>query len=520
MPGLTQIGVATNAAQAGGRVEPFILVIFGASGDLTRRKLIPAVLGLFRDGLLPAKVRIVGYGRTEMDDATFRQHLQDSARRHSSRPWNEQAWEAFARVLSYQRGEYGRAEDFARLRERLERTAAELDMPPNYLFYMSTPPGQFEPVAEQLARAGLARRPRGAGWSRIVAEKPFGEDLASARRLNGLLLEHFDERQIFRIDHYLGKETVQNLLVLRFANGIFEPIWNRRHIAHVQITVAETAGVGSRASYYERAGALRDMFQNHLMNLLCLVAMEPPATMAADDVRNEKVKVLRALRPVPPQCAAFGVVRAQYGPGQIKGEPVRGYLEEPGVSGDSMTETYVAMRVHIDNWRWTGVPFYLRTGKRLRRRLSEIVIQFHTVPQVLFNAPPLGPQQPNLLGIRIQPDEGVSLQVQLKQPGPAMRTHPYALDFTYAETFGAPAPEAYERLLLDAAAGDSTLFIRSDEIEAAWAFVSPVLEGCDRQAGRRLPSYPAGSWGPKEADELIAADAARWIVPYIRIDRE
>jgi glucose-6-phosphate 1-dehydrogenase len=513
MPGVEHVSLSavTGKSHTGG---PFVLVIFGASGDLTQRKLIPAVFGLFCDKLLDEKVHVVGFARTQLSDEQFRQRLAESTQKYSDRPWDAQAWDRFAGRLTYHTGSYDRAEDFAHLRQRLEQLTRELDMPSNYLFYLSTPPEQFSLVARQLDDAGLSRRGGNSseGWSRIVTEKPFGTDLESARRLNKELLQHFDERQIFRIDHYLGKETVQNLLVLRFANAIFEPMWNYKYVDHVQITVAETVGVGSRASYYDQSGALRDMLQNHMMNLLCLVAMEPPTTLGADDVRNEKVKVLRALRPIPPDCAMYGVVRAQYAAGQIDGKDVPGYLWEPGVNPDSMTETYVALKVNIDNWRWSGVPFYLRTGKRLPRRITEIVIQFRPVPQVLFNAPPLGPQQPNLLIVRIQPDEGVSLRFQVKQPGQAMQTHAYTMDFSYAQLFGRRAPEAYERLLLDAAAGDSTLFIRSDEIEAAWTFVSPILAGCDLLRRQRLPQYPAGSWGPKQADELIANEGARWIV--------
>ena len=510
MPGVTEVSVSA-AAQKPRTAQPFILVIFGASGDLTQRKLLPAVLGLYRDGLLDEKMRVVGFARTELDDGQFRRRLAEATEKYSDRPWDAQAWERFAGRLFYVRGNYDQPDDFTQLRRRLEQIAAESGSPRNYLFYLSTPPEQFARVAEQLDKAGLARR-QGEGWSRLVTEKPFGEDLESARELNRRLREHFDERQIFRIDHYLGKETVQNLLVLRFANSLFEPVWNHKYVDHVQITVAETVGVGSRASYYDHAGALRDMVANHIMNLLCLIAMEPPASLGADDVRNEKVKVLRALRPIPPDCAVYGVVRAQYGPGQIDGKPVAGYLQEKGVSPDSRTETYVAMKVNIDNWRWSGVPFYLRTGKCLPRRVTEILIQFRPVPQVLFNAAPLGPQQPNLLVVRIQPDEGISLQFQVKLPGAAMQTHAYTMDFSYAQVFGRQAPEAYERLLLDAAAGDSTLFIRSDEIEAAWSFLSPVLAGCDLLHSLRLPQYPAGTWGPPQADELIANEGARWFI--------
>jgi glucose-6-phosphate 1-dehydrogenase len=429
------------------------------------------------------------------------------------RPLDDARLARFTAMLSYQVGQYGRAEDFDRLRERLDAAVAERHMPANYLFYCSTPPEQFVDVARNLGRAGLSRPGAAESpWSRIVVEKPFGYDLATARSLDAQIREAFDERQIFRIDHYLGKETVQNLLVLRFANSLFEPIWTQKYVDHVQITVAETLGVGTRGSYYDRTGALRDMVQNHLMNILALVAMEPPSSLHGDAIRNEKVKLLRALRPIPPDCVGYGVVRAQYSAGTIAGETVPGYLDEPGVPADSQTETFVAFKTFIDNWRWSGVPFYLRTGKRLPTTVSEVAIHYRSVPQVLFNAPPQGPMQPNVLVIRIQPDEGISLQFQVKRPGPAMRIAPYRMHFSYADAFEAAPPQAYERLLLDAAAGDATLFLRNDEIDAAWQFVTPILEGCDLQARHKLPSYHAGTWGPEQADRLIAAEGNRWQV--------
>jgi glucose-6-phosphate 1-dehydrogenase len=516
MLGVKSVSVSARQSRANGE-EPFVLVIFGASGDLAHRKLIPSVYGLHCEGLLPKKHFVVGFARSGMTDDAFRDGLRESVKRYSRVPLDEQKWREFASRIVYLRGEYDKEDDFIRLGGLLADLTAKEAMPANCLFYLATPPDQFAQVAEQLGKAGLGgRNSSGAaarGWRRIVTEKPFGRDLASAEALNLALRRVFDEKNIFRIDHYLGKETVQNLMVLRFANSIFEPIWNQKYIDHVQITVSETLGVERRGAYFDRSGAMRDMLQNHMMNLLCLVAMEPPATLAADAIRNEKVKVLQALRPIPPDCVGFGVVRAQYAAGQVDGRPVAGYLQEPGVASDSLTETFVALKLDVDNWRWAGVPFYLRTGKRLAKRVTEIVIQFKSVPQVLFNAPPAAPLQPNLLVVRIQPDEGVSLQFQVKQPGAATRIHPYTMDFTYAGVFGSAAPDAYERLLLDAATGESTLFIRSDEIEAAWRFVTPVLKGCDREPGKRLPQYAPGSWGPAEADRLVASAGHRWHEP-------
>ena len=520
MPGLTEVSVSASAARPAA-AGPFVLIIFGASGDLAHRKLIPAVYELFCAGLWPEEALVVGYARSDKSDDAFRNGLRETLNELRPTPVAQDRWERFASRTIYHRGRYDSEEDFARLRQRLAGMTAEAGIPQNYLFYLATPPEQFPVVAEQLGRAGLARRSGGGGdeaaWSRIVTEKPFGNDLASARQLNRALRHAFKEEQIYRIDHYLGKETVQNLLVLRFANSIFEPLWNYKYIDHVQITVAESLGVAGRGRYYDASGALRDMVQNHMMNLLCLVAMEPPTSLSADAVRNEKVKVLEALRPIPANCAAFGVVRAQYAAGEFAGDPTAGYLDEPGVPADSLTETYAALKLNVDNWRWAGVPFYLRTGKRLARRVTQIAIQFKAVPQVLFNHPPYGPMQPNILVVRIQPDEGISLQFQVKQPGPTTRIHPYTMEFGYADAFGGGAGDAYQRLLLDAAVGDSTLFMRSDEIDAAWRFVTPVLQGCDLRGGRRLATYTPGSWGPAEADTLIAAEGHRWHVAAPRL---
>ena len=503
--------------------EPFTLVIFGASGDLAHRKLLPAVYDLWREGLLPPAFAIVGFARTAKADEAYRAELAESVRQFARRGKDvAEHWDDFARCVRYVAGSYDDPAAFQALRKSLEEDAARESRPANVLFYLATPPGAFAGIVRQLSDSGLARRgaaasppgaagePSAAGWSRIIIEKPFGHDLASARDLNARVLEAFAEEQIYRIDHYLGKETVQNILVLRFANSLFEPLWNQKYVDHVQITVSETVGVERRGSYYDHAGALRDIVQNHMMHLVSLVAMEPPLSLAADSVRDEKVKVLKSLRPLAPCDVPEHVVRGQYAAGQVRGQAVPAYRREEGVAPDSTTETYVAMKLLIDNWRWAGVPFYVRTGKVMPVRITEISIHFKSIPQVLFGAPPRGPVQPNVLAIRIQPNEGISLRFEVKVPGPAMRIEPFQMDFGYADAFGRAAPDAYERLILDAALGDSTLFTRGDEVDAAWQFLAPILEGCREPALREPALYPAGSWGPPEADALLFADGRRW----------
>jgi glucose-6-phosphate 1-dehydrogenase len=481
--------------------EPFTLIIFGASGDLTARKLIPAVYNLFKESLLPEKFSIIGFARHEYNDDSFRRHLRQGLTKYlSAEKVAEESWQRFAQNIYYNQGNYDNPPDYQSLKQTIEQKAHAKNIPTNCLFYLATPPAAVTTIVGQLRQAGLARRnSEKLPWSRLIVEKPFGHDLDSARKLNHTIKTAFHENQIYRIDHYLGKETVQNLLVFRFANMIFEPIWNHNYIDHVQITVSETLGVEGRGAYYERSGALRDIVQNHMMHLLCLVAMEAPNSLDAVSVRNEKVKVLKTLRPIPPECAANGVVRAQYD----------GYLAEAGVAPNSTTETYVAFKAFVDNWRWSEVPFYLRTGKRMPTRITEIGIHFKPIPNILFNAPKFGPMTPNILAIRIQPNEGISLQFQVKEPGLGMKIDPYKMDFSYSQAFGKEPPDAYERLILDAGLGDSTLFTRDDEVEAAWTFVEPILLGCSQQP-KKLPSYPAGSWGPKEADDLIAKDSRFW----------
>ena len=505
----------TKPSQVGTRGEPiapaFILVIFGASGDLTHRKLVPAVYNLFRQGLLANEFAVVGFSRTPMSHEQFRAGLADAIAANGSGSLDGPQWQAFAEHVFYHSGNASEAESMESLRGFIETLAADRSMPANCLFYFATQPQLFGTIVARIAEAGLTRRgTKEPPWSRFIVEKPFGRDLHSARALNEDLRGALDESQVFRIDHYLGKEAVQNLLVFRFANSLFEPLWNHKYIDHVQIAVTETAGLGRRGAFYEQAGALRDMVQSHLMHLLSLVAMEPPVSLEADAIRDEKVKVLRALRPIPRQCVPDCLVRGQYTAGTVNGQEAAGYRQETAVAPDSRTETYAALQVFVDNWRWSGVPFYLRTGKRLPVRITEIGIHFRPVPNVLFNVGRAGPMQPNVLTLRIQPREGMSLQFQVKTPGPATRIETYKMDFCYAEAFGREPPEAYERLLLDAALGDSTLFARCDEVEAGWSFLQPVLEACGECGPARLPEYAAGTWGPVEADKLIERDGRQW----------
>jgi len=498
--------------------EPALMVIFGASGDLTRRKLLPALYSLTRDRLLPSRFAIVGFARKPMSDEAFRDEMRGAvdelARR---RPVDPALWSTFAGHLFYQPGAYDDPASFAALKTRLEEIERSLGLPGNRVFYLSTPPSSFAAVVRGLGQAGLAPRPDGPSkpFARVIIEKPFGTNLDTARVLNRDIHEILDERQIYRIDHYLGKEAVQNLLVFRFANGIFEPVWNNRFVDHVQITGAETIGVEGRGGYFEQAGSLRDMVQNHLLQVLSLAAMEPPVAFDPEAVRDEKLKVLKALRTLSPTEIDTDVVRGQYAAGSIGGREVRGYREEPAVSATSTTETFVALRLHIDSWRWAGVPFYLRSGKRLPKRVTEIAIQFKEAPHLLFGRRGEG-IRPNVLAIRIQPDEGISLNFGSKLPGPALEVAPVSMEFRYGSSFGAEPPEAYERLLLDCLLGDNTLFTRADEVEASWSWVSRIHRRWaeqDAAALTPLPTYPAGTWGPEAADALLAADGRTWRRP-------
>jgi glucose-6-phosphate 1-dehydrogenase len=489
---------------------PCAMVIFGASGDLTRRKLLPALWNLYVERRLPREFSIVGMARTEKTDEAFRTEARQAIAEHSRfRDPDPTEWEAFASGLFYMQGQYDRLEHYQRLEALLDQKCMERGSCGNHLYYLSTPPSAYETIIHQLGESGLARKGRQIGWARIIVEKPFGSDLESAQRLNSELKRVFSEQQIYRIDHYLGKETVQNLLAFRFANGIFEPIWNQHYVDHVQISVAEALGVEGRGAYYEEAGALRDMVQNHMMQTMCLIAMEAPSTMDHRAVRNEKVKVLDAVRPISLEEVPLWTARGQYSAGTVQGNAVRGYLEEPDVSPDSHTETYAAVKLQVDNWRWAGVPFYLRSGKRLPRRSTEVSIHFRRAPHLLFRDFGDEALERNVLTVRIQPNEGIGLRFGAKVPGAGMTIRPVEMDFEYRTEFHAEPPEAYERLLLDCMLGDVTLFSRDDWMERSWQLMDPVLHAWE-QDQRPLPQYPAGSWGPREADELLARDGRSW----------
>jgi glucose-6-phosphate 1-dehydrogenase len=494
--------------------EPVTLVIFGGAGDLAHRKLLPALYNLSVDGLLP-RTAIVGVGRKPLADEEYRAFAKDGVSQFSRRPIDEQAWPAFASNLFFVNASIDGEHGLAPLGSRLDLVEHERGLPGNRIYYLAVPSSLFVPTVQQIQRSRLVppvdtetrnARP----FNRLIVEKPIGHDLDSARTIDDAIADVFDEGQIYRIDHYLGKETVQNILVLRFANSIFEPLFNQRYVDHVQITVAEAEGVGTRAGYYEQAGALRDMVQNHMLQLLAMIAMEPPHSLDADVVRDEKLAVLQSLRRLIGEEVDRKVVRAQYSAGFDMGKPVCAYRDEPGVDPASRTETFVALQICIDNWRWAGVPFFLRTGKRLAKRSSEISVHLKSVPPILFNGDPARKLDPNILSIRIQPDEGFSLGISSKVPGPRVTVYPVKMDFHYGATFGGTTPEAYERLLLDVMAGDATLFMRRDAVETAWQFVTPILERWTGQTSAPLPTYSAGSWGPPEADALIRATGRSW----------
>jgi len=489
--------------------QPCAIVIFGATGDLTHRKLIPALYNIAADGEMPPAVAVIGFARRPKTDEEFRAEMAEATRNFSRQTVRDEVWQHFAQSLFYHQSEFADEEGYRKLAERLDRLDQESGTRGNRLFYFAASPEQFETIVENLNKAGLNKAREGS-WARVILEKPFGTDLASARHLNQIVQRSFKEDQTYRIDHFLGKETAQNILVLRFANAIFEPLWNTRYIDHVQITAAETLGVENRAGYYEGAGALRDMVQNHLLQLFCLVGMEPPTDLGADSIRDEKVKVVRSLRPFSQDEVGTFVVRGQYAAGAINGQPVTAYREEKGVDPKSQTETFVALRMLVDNWRWSEVPIYVRVGKRLPKSGTEISIHFKKAPSVLFNRESQAIEQ-NVLVIRIQPDEGISLRMQAKVPGTSFRIESVKMDFHYGTSFGKASPEAYERLLLDAIADDATLFARRDEVEQAWAFVDTIEEAwAEKENAPKLCTYPAGSWGPEEADELMARDKRSW----------
>ena len=489
--------------------EPCTVVIFGATGDLTQRKLIPALYNIAADGDLPAALTVVGFARREKTDPQFCQELEAATRQFSRQPVCDELWKSFEQRIFYHCSEFGDDAGYKRLAERLDEIDRDRGTRGNRLFYLAVAPAEFEGIMHKLYSFGLNHASKGR-WARVIVEKPFGIDLASAKELNRVVAHAFPETDTFRIDHFLGKETAQNIMVLRFANAIFEPLWNHHHIDHVQITASESLGVGSRGPYYDKSGALRDMVQNHLLQLLSLVAMEPPTDLSADRVRDEKVKVIRALRPITEETVARDVVRGQYTAGAINGENVTGYRQEERLDPKSMTESYVALKVAIDTWRWADVPFYIRVGKRLPKSGTEIAIQFKNPPPVLFNKELTGVGA-NVLVIRIQPDEGISLRMQAKIPGATVRIEPVKMDFHYGTSFGKASPEAYERLLLDAMIGDATLFARRDEVEHAWRFIDSIEDAWHQSENPPgLFEYPAGSWGPQEAEQLLERDGRSW----------
>jgi glucose-6-phosphate 1-dehydrogenase len=504
---------ATGASQ-GRRPHAAVLTIFGASGDLTRRKLVPALYNLALQNRLPERFAVVGYARSEMTHEVFRDKMRDAVREFSRTGLDEAFWEKFAHTLYFVPGAYDEPRGYESLKSFIDNFDHGSRVLPARIFYLAIPPDLYSQVVREISAAGLApRESDGDGRTRVVIEKPFGTDLASARELNQTVHEVLDENQVYRIDHYLGKETVQNIMVFRFANSVFEPIWNRRYVDHVQITAAETVGVENRGGYYDKSGVVRDMFQNHLLQLLCLTAMEPPVGFSADAVRDEKTKLLKAVRPMPIDAVAEAAMCGQYGAGQTGGKEVVGYTEESGVPKDSATPTYAVIRYFIDNWRWEGVPFYLRSGKRLAKRVTEIAIQFKRPPMLMFRACAVDEVSPNVLVMRIQPDEGIALTFEVKPPGPDICVSPLSLDFRYDEAFGSSPPEAYETLLEDCIEGDSTLFTRSDWVELAWSLVDPIIRAWETKKPENFSTYPAGSWGPETANEFMKRNGRRWRQP-------
>ncbi len=500
----------TQPRSSGRPGDPCIMVIFGAAGDLTRRKLVPALYNLAKAQLLSREFAIVGISHNKMSDDDFRKKLADDIKHYAGNDVDSDIWEWFNRRLYYITADFNDKNLYSQLKTSLDKLDKDHSTHGNFFFYLATAPSYFGSIVEQLAAVGLMEESSSQHWRRVIIEKPFGHDLESARALNKQLLSCASENQIYRIDHYLGKETVQNILAFRFANGIFEPIWNRRYIDHVQITVAETVGVESRGSYYDTAGALRDMVPNHIMQLISLTSMEPPISFRPDAVRDEQAKILHAIQPLTSEEVLSRTVRGQYGPGTVDAHRVPGYRQEEDVPPDSKTETFVAMKLAIDNWRWADVPFYLRTGKRLRAQTTEILIQFRRAPFVLFRETEVENLMPNQLVLHIQPQEGISLQFAAKVPGPIMRLGAVDMNFNYADYFGTQPSTGYERLLHDCMIGDATLFQRADMVEAGWCVVSPVLDVWRALPPRNFPNYPSGSWGPKEADELLERDGRHW----------
>ncbi len=488
--------------------EPNTLVIYGATGDLTRRKLIPSLFSLYTQGFLPPDFHIVAFARRDKNDEIFRKEISEGLDEHYSGEIEPDARKRFLKLIHYFRGDITTTEANKKLTEYLKKSEKERDIPPNRLLYLATPPSRYDSVLNQMRQVGLSQNEK--GWTRIIIEKPFGYDLQTANDLNKLVNSGFNENQVYRIDHYLGKETVQNILVFRFANGIFEPVWNRGFVDHVQITVAEQLGVEERANFFEDTGISKDIVQNHIMQLFSLFAMEPPSSFDSNAVRDEKVKVLQSIVPLSVEDVDNNVIRAQYGPGALSGKQMQGYLEEEGVSPDSATETYMAAKFMIDNWRWADVPVYIRAGKRLPKRVTEISIHFKSAPMQMFGSRNSAAAGNNILALRIQPDEGISLRFDSKVPGMQSTLRPVTMDFRYGTSFGQSSPDAYERLLLDAMLGDTTLFTRSDENEKAWELLEPIFERWEQAGAVKLPQYDIGSWGPEEADVLLKKDQREW----------
>ncbi len=496
-----------NPNNSENKITSLAFVIFGVTGDLTRRKLLPALYELMKAEKLPEKLYVVGFARRDWNDEILREKLKAGIEEYArSKPIDPQILEKLLSRTHYVQSTFEDFQGYQKLGELIKSNRIQ-----NVLLYLATPPEEYLTIVEQLGKSGLSKREN--GWTRIVIEKPYGRDIESATVLEQAVHRVFSEKQVYRIDHYLGKETVQNILVFRFANAIFEPLWDRRYVDHVQITVSETVGVGTRAGYYDNAGVIRDMFQNHLLQLVTLTAMEAPVGFNADAVRDEKVKVLKALRPLKGKDAILNTYRAQYVSGTIDGKRVPGYKDESGVPPDSVTETLLAARLYIDNWRWAGVPFYVRSGKRLPTRLTEIVIRFRQAPLSLFDWHNLAGDAPNTLVLSLQPDEGIRLEFGAKAPGPVNQIAPVNMEFNYQETFGVEPPEAYERLLLDCIQGDATLFTRSDEVLSQWAFTSNILEAWQQYPVRNLPVYEAGTWGPPGIDDFIQQDGRQWRNP-------